>query len=192
MSVYKLAPAKHCPGFISVWPEGIHVEMVLILNSSTQWLEINSLNQPGIHKMLTGSGKFLPMSVLPFWEVETWAWNSANSEVTSLSLFLLVLPHPAAVTGLEFSEAHMILVLLRENIEITPRGCCFQRHSRSYQSIEEHRTNSGNFLLSFLKRLFTGIKAFINSSVLSLHFTKRFYLRLVFTTILWDGQGRCY
>ena len=51
-------------------------------------------------------------------EAETWAWNSASNEVASLSLFLLVLPHPAAMTGLEFSEAYTILVLLEKTLKL--------------------------------------------------------------------------
>lgn len=77
----------------------------------------NHFNEPGVRKTLVGSGKRVPKSLLPLWEVETWAWNSANSEATSLSLSLLVLPHPAAMTWLEFSRAPKVLVLLERKLK---------------------------------------------------------------------------
>lgn len=90
--------------------------------------------------MLVGSGEFVPMSVLPSREVETWAWNSANSEVTSLSLSLLVLQHPVAMTGLEFSQGHKFLVLLERKFKLYHMGILFkdiQGHTRVYENINQ-------------------------------------------------------
>lgn len=67
--------------------------------------------------MPMSSGTFVPISVLPLREDETWAWNSANSEVTSLSLSWLVLPHPAAMTALVSSRARKVPVLLERKFK---------------------------------------------------------------------------
>lgn len=132
--------------------------MVYIANSYTLWLEIHHFNQPEIHETLPGSGKFLPISVLPLREVETWAWRSANSEAASLSLSLLVLPHPAAMTGLEFSREHTILVLSEKtlklyHVDIVSKGIQGQTKAQNTKPTWET-------LLSFLKSLLTGTKAF--------------------------------
>lgn len=79
--------------------------------TAAQWLERSHSDESELDRMLLGSGKFVLTSALPFPEAETWAWNSASNEVTSLFLSWLCPQHPAATTGLGPSQAHTVLVL---------------------------------------------------------------------------------
>lgn len=130
----------------------------------------NHFNEPQLRKMLVGSGKRVPMSLLPLWEVETWAWNSANSEATSLSLSLLVLPHPAAMTGLEFSRAPKVLVLLERKLKLCHVDTSFQ-DIRGHPGVCKNKPTWETSLLSFLKNLLKRTKALSKSRVTSLYFT---------------------
>ena len=136
---YELALAKHCLGLPLCDLKPFMLRWFIYQVAVTWWLEISNFNQPRIHKTLTGSGRFIPKSILPLREAETWAWNSASSEVASLSLFLLVLSHPEAMTGLEFSEAHMILVLLERRLKLHYLNIVskdIQGHTRAQKNTE--------------------------------------------------------